>query len=88
MIIGSLNSIPLTNIYVQLIRRLPRKLILWLESHVYTTVAGNNCTILAYTDQKCNAAPYSDEYERVMGVYIVYAATGYTTAQGRNLSLF
>ena len=58
-----------------------------LDIHADTKVTGNNCTVLAYTDQKCNVAPYSDEYESFMGVYIVHASTGYTTADGRNFIL-
>ena len=59
-----------------------------LESHADTTVAGNNVTVLVYTDRKCNVAPYYDEYEPVMGVSVVHAATAYNTEYGRNLSLF
>ena len=58
-----------------------------LDSHTDTTGAGNIFTILAYTDLKCNVAQYSDEYVTVMGVLIVYVATGYTTVYGRNFIL-
>ena len=44
--------------------------------------------VLAYTERKCNVAPYYDEYEPVMGVSIVNAATVYTTSDGRNFILF
>ena len=54
-----------------------------LDSHTDTAVAEKDCTVLAYTDQKLNVAPYYDQYEPVMGVSIVYAATGYTTADRR-----
>ena len=55
-----------------------------LDSHTDTTVAGKNCTVLAYTYRKFNVASYFDEYEPFMSVSIVHAATGYTTAYGRN----
>ena len=58
-----------------------------LDSHADTTLSGNSCTVLSYTDPTFNVAPYSDEYEPVMGVYIVHAETGYTTADGRNFIL-
>ena len=44
-------------------------------------------TILAYTNQKCNVAPYSDGYEPVMDVTIVHAKTRYTISNGRNFIL-
>ena len=58
-----------------------------LDIHADTKVTGNNCTVLAYTDQKWNVAPYFDEYASVLGVSIVHAATEYTTADRRNFIL-
>ena len=50
-------------------------------------MAGKNCVILRYTDLSCDVAPFSDEYTLMKDVSIVLAATGYTSANGRNYIL-
>ena len=58
-----------------------------MDSHADKTVAGKNCTILRYTDRSCDVAPFSDKYTPMKDVPIVSAATGYTSANGRNYIL-
>ena len=47
-----------------------------LDSHANTTVAGDNCIILRYTDRSCDVAPFSDKYTPRKDVPIVSPATG------------
>ena len=58
-----------------------------LDSHSDTTVAENNCVVLCYTDRSCGVAPFSNKYTPMKDVPIVLAATGYTSANGRNYIL-
>lgn len=58
-----------------------------MDSHADTIVAGRNCIVMKYTDRSCNVSPYSDDYEPIRGVPIVQAATGYTSANGRDYIL-
>ena len=58
-----------------------------LDSHADTTVAGNNCLIMKYTDRSCDVAPFSAKYTPMKDVPIVSAATGYTSTNGRNYIL-
>ena len=48
-----------------------------LDSHADTTVAGSNCTVLAYTGKVCDVAPYRDDYQPVTNIPIVSAATAW-----------
>ena len=58
-----------------------------LDSHADTSVAGRNCVPLSYTDRSCDVAPYTDTYTPIQDVSIIHAATGYTSAAGRNYIL-
>ena len=58
-----------------------------LDSHADTTVAGKNYFILCYTYRIYDVAPLSDKYTPMKDVPIVSAATGYTSANGRNYIL-
>ena len=58
-----------------------------MDSHADTTVAGKNCAVLRYTDRSCDVAPFSDKYTPMKDIPIVLAATGYTSANGRNYIL-
>ena len=58
-----------------------------MDSHADTTVAGKNCAILKYTDRSCDVAPFSEKYTPMKDIPIVTAATGYTSANGRNYIL-
>ena len=55
-----------------------------LDRHANSNVAGKNCVILCYTDCSVDVAPFSDKYTPMKDVQIVSAATGYTSANGRN----
>ena len=46
-------------------------------------MAGENCTVLSFTDRKCDVAPYTDEYDPKKVIPVVHAATGYMSACGR-----
>ena len=58
-----------------------------LESHADTTVVGENCTIIKYTDRSCDVALFSGKYTPMKGILVVSAATGITLANGRNYIL-
>ena len=58
-----------------------------LDSHADTTVAGKNYVILRYKYCSCGVATFSDKYTPMKDVLIVSAATGYTSANGRNYIL-
>ena len=58
-----------------------------LDSHSNTTVAGKDCVIHRYTYRSYDVAPFSDKYTPMKDVPIVSAATGYTSANGRNYIL-
>ena len=47
------------------------------DNHADTNVAGANMLCLAFTDQTCDVAPFSDQYEPMQGVPIVTACTAY-----------
>ena len=47
-----------------------------MDSHVDTTVAGRNCTIIQYTDRSCDVSPFADKYTPMKDVPIFSAATG------------
>ena len=55
-----------------------------LDSHADTTIAGKNCAIIKYTDRSCDVAPFSEKYTPMKDIPIVSAATGFTSANGRN----
>ena len=58
-----------------------------LDSHADTIVAGRNCIALSFSDRSCDVAPYSSQYEPIRNVPIATAATGYTSADGRDYIL-
>ena len=58
-----------------------------LDSHAYTTVVGNNYTIIKYTDRRCDVATISEKYTPMEDIPIVSAATGFTSENGRNYVL-
>ena len=58
-----------------------------LDSHANTTVAGRNCVPIWHTERSCDVAPFSDTYEPMKDVAIVYAATGFTFITGRHYVL-
>ena len=58
-----------------------------MDSHVDTTIAGNNCAELQYTNRSCNVDPFSDKYTPMKNIPIVSAATGYTLANRPNYIL-
>ena len=47
-------------------------------------MAGKNFLLMHYTPNTCEVIPYSYENEPVKDVPIVQAATGFTSANGRN----
>ena len=58
-----------------------------LDSHAYTTVSGKNCAVIQYTDRSCDVSPFSEKYTPMKDIPIVSAATGFTSANGRNYIL-
>jgi len=58
-----------------------------LDSHADTIVVGSNFLVMNYTERSCDVSPYSDDYTPVKDVPIVQAATGYTSANGRDYLL-
>ena len=58
-----------------------------LDSHTDTTVEGKNCAIINYTDRSCDVAPFSEKYTPMKYIPILSAATGSTSANGRNYIL-
>ena len=48
-----------------------------LDSHANTTCAGQNCTLMYYTNRACDVMPYSESYEAKTDVPIVTACTAY-----------
>ena len=62
----------------------PFHIICELDIHADTNVAGKNCTILKYTDQSCDVAPFSEKYIPMKDIMIVSAATGFTLAYGKH----
>ena len=58
-----------------------------LDSHVDTIVAGENGTILSFTDRAYDVEPYTDKYEPKKGIPVFHAETGYTSDFGRNYIL-
>ena len=55
-----------------------------LDSHADSIAPGKNCTMIKYTDQSCDVAPFSEKYTHMKDIPIVSAATGFTSANGRN----
>ena len=55
-----------------------------LDSHENATIAGKNCAIIKYTDWSCDVAFFSEKYTPMKDIPIVSAATGFTSANGRN----
>ena len=49
-----------------------------------TIAVGMNCVVVYYTLNKCEVLPYSDDYELVKDVPVVYAETGYTSVNDRS----
>ena len=58
-----------------------------LDSHADTIIAGKNCLTLSYSGRVCDVSAYSEDYPPRVGVPVVSAATGYTTANGDNYIL-
>ena len=58
-----------------------------LDSHADTIIAGKNCLALSYSGRVCDVSAYSEDYPPRVGVPVVSAATGYTTANGDNYIL-
>ena len=58
-----------------------------LDSHADTTVAGENWSIIKYTDQSCDVEPSSEKYTPMKDIPIVSAATGFTLENGRSYIL-
>jgi hypothetical protein len=48
-----------------------------LDSHADTSVIGNNCRVISYTDKTCQVAPYHPDYDSMQDVPIVQAGTAY-----------
>jgi len=48
-----------------------------LDSHADTIVAGAKCIIMEYTEKVCDVSPYRDDYESVINIHIVHAATAW-----------
>ena len=53
----------------------------------YKTLAGKNRAIIKYTDQSCDVSPFSEKYTPMKDIPVVSAATGFTSANGRNYIL-
>ena len=58
-----------------------------IDSHIDTTAAGKKYTIIKYTDRSRDVAPFSEKYTPMKDIPIVSAATGFTSANGRNYIL-
>jgi hypothetical protein len=48
-----------------------------LDSHADTSVIGNNCRVISYTDKTCQVAPYHPNYDSMEDIPIVQAGTAY-----------
>jgi hypothetical protein len=48
-----------------------------LDSHADTSVIGNNCRVISYTDKTCKVAPYHPNYDSMEDIPIVQAGTAY-----------
>lgn len=48
-----------------------------LDSHGDTSVIGNNCRVISYTDKTCQVAPYHPTYDAMQDIPIVQAGTAY-----------
>jgi hypothetical protein len=48
-----------------------------LDSHADTSVIGNNCRVISYTDKTCQVAPYHPHYDSMQDIPIVQAGTAY-----------
>jgi hypothetical protein len=46
-----------------------------LDSHADTIVLGSNCVILSHTGRKCDVSPFTEAYNFIQNVPIVYGAT-------------
>ncbi len=49
-----------------------------LDSHADTCVAGPNFVILDHTGQQCDVTPYTNDYQPIINVSVVNAATAFT----------
>ncbi len=49
-----------------------------LDSHADTACIRANCQIVTYTEKVCQETPYHPDYELIVDVLIVQAATAYT----------
>ena len=58
-----------------------------LDSHVDTTISGKNCVIIKYKDRSCEVSFFLEKYTPMKDILIVSAATGFTSANGRNYML-
>jgi hypothetical protein len=48
-----------------------------LDSHANTSVIGNNCCVISYTDNTCQVAPFHPNYESIQDIPIVQAGAAY-----------
>ena len=48
-----------------------------MDSHADTCVAGPNFLILEFTGEQCDVTPYTNDYEPIINVSVVNAATAY-----------
>ena len=52
-----------------------------LHSHADTCCAGSTCHVIEYMGKLCDVTPFSHEYEPMMNIPIVKAATAYDDPQ-------
>jgi hypothetical protein len=48
-----------------------------LDSHANNCVAGRNFLILEYTGEQCDVTPYTNDYQPIINVSVVNAATAF-----------
>jgi hypothetical protein len=48
-----------------------------LDSHADTSIIGNNCRVISYTDKTCQVMPYHPNYDSMQDIPIVQAGTAY-----------
>ena len=60
-----------------------------MDSHADTCVAGPNFSVIEFTGEHCNVTPYTADYQPILNVPIVNAATAYTNeSTGETIILY
>ena len=60
-----------------------------MDSHADTCVAGPNFSVIEFTGEYCDVTPYTADYQPILNVSIVNAATAYTNeSTGETIILY